>query len=152
MLYLFLLFTWSICLLLGTENLWVHALYFFFFLLWIYALYISMFKSPFNLWQKIVQPPFSIQVTLRFYIEVFPATLHLALIEWIVSKAAVALAWFSSWSLMFLLNHITHRVMSMSCEKLFLFIDSLMGLRTMLSIHLWRYWSLFLDWDLIFFF
>ena len=43
------------------KNLWVHVLYFF-FLLWMLCLSklcdISMFKSPFNLWQKIVQPPF----------------------------------------------------------------------------------------------
>ena len=42
------------------KYLWVHALYFFLFLLRVYtlslhALYIFMFKSPFNLWQKIVQ-------------------------------------------------------------------------------------------------
>ena len=42
------------------KYLWVHALYFFLFLLRVYtqslhALYISMFKSPFNLWKKIVQ-------------------------------------------------------------------------------------------------
>ena len=57
------------------KNLWVHALYFF-FLLWIYALslhalYISMFKSPFNLWQKNVQPPFSLFKSLWIKIWLF---------------------------------------------------------------------------------
>ena len=81
------------------KNLWVHVLYFF-FLLWMLCLSklcdISMFKSPFNLWQKIVQSPFlcSSHFGLKFYflsLAWFGSSLELGILVFVLGLTSLEL-------------------------------------------------------------